>query len=351
MITVNVIPNSTQVNVTANTVRVKVTITSDQLAVQRAITARNEAEGFAQSASDDADQTALDRIATGEDRTQTGLDVTATEGFRNEAEGFAGDAEDARDEILDKAEVNLTTAGNILRADGTEYKAVNETDFLQSKVPFERSVLGASIDLRNAIVWDGFNRDNGAIGTADSGQVWEAWNNSINIENKFAIGTAGSVWVIERTYFGVSTNANLNRSRGSVFVRGGFAPRGGISGTGIIIGKDPLNYLLFEFQANSMLVKSIIDGVTTIITGQVFSNFSSQMQYVSQINVMLHHDSAGNLACFFWMDNRNDIIIRQDLSSIFATLFPLSTDVKYLGIALANNTSQCSNFIAYNLSN
>lgn len=212
--------------------------------------------------------------------------------------------------------------------------------------------LGGIVDLNNVILWDGFNRANGSIGVSDSGQAWETWNGGINIENKFAIGASVlNRMVLERTYFGLSSNANINRSRGSIYVKAGIAPRGGVIDTGLIIGRDSSNYLFFEISATAIKLVSVISGSLNIIESQIFSNFSTQMQYVNQINVLLHHDVSGNLSCWFWLDNRNDIIIRRDLSFLFESIFPIYTDVRYIGISLANNTSQCSNLIAYNLSN
>lgn len=62
---------------------------------------RNQAEQFAQSASDDADQTALDRIATGEDRAQTGLDAAATSEDRVQTNA------DANQTAADRAQTGL----------------------------------------------------------------------------------------------------------------------------------------------------------------------------------------------------------------------------------------------------
>ena len=154
-----------------------------------------------------------------------------------------------------EAEINITTAGNILRADGLIYKAVNETTFLQSKVPFERSV---SVDPELLIVWDNFNRPNGAVGVADSGQTYSFISGSdISILNKtLTSGSSGGVLKIDLPSFEFyEIQCSLKNREGS--------PASFFHG--FIIGKDIDNWVGINFARNTGQIIKKIAGVETVI--------------------------------------------------------------------------------------
>ena len=81
---------------------------------------------------------------------------------------------------------NLSGAdGEIIKAGATGFEAIQHSEALRSRVPFEKSWINAKF-LGNQIVgWDSFNKPNGALaGTfLDSGQEWVDDENGFNITN------------------------------------------------------------------------------------------------------------------------------------------------------------------------
>jgi hypothetical protein len=136
-----------------------------QLSSEGAVQAKTDAESFASQASDARNEA----IEAKDDAIQA----------KEDAELAQLGAETARDAILDKAEINLTTAGNILRADGTTYKAVNETkqNFLSNPPSSYYNII------------DSFERPNSTvIGNTDNGLNWQGNLTEYEILNGFLRG-------------------------------------------------------------------------------------------------------------------------------------------------------------------
>jgi len=228
-----------------------------ELARDEAVQAKTDAQEFSSQASDARNEA----IEAKDDAIQA----------KEDAELAQLGAETARDAILDKAEINLTTAGNILRADGTTYKAVNETSFLQSKVPFERSWIGALFNSKNIYAWDSFNRPDTSssatgLGTLNSGQTWEGIfvsDTNLRINNKFALITGFSKALIpiqggvnQRIIFSGATEFGNNRSIIALFYH------------------DENNYLEFRYNTNQIWIRKIVNNVATTLTTSTANNFN-----------------------------------------------------------------------------
>jgi hypothetical protein len=198
----------------------------------------------------------LDAQATAADRVQTGLDAQAADTAKLGAEAAQTAAETARDAILDKAEVNVTTAGNILRADGTEYKAINEAAFLQSKVPFQRSALFAYNDIGQIIHWDNsFGKPNeNPRTTTDSGATYTRLSGTGN----FSVSSGKFLKTVSADIFSIATGGV-----GSVEFRTWAMIQPGNRNHVFIVGKDVNNYVTYSIGTINTTINVIIAGVST----------------------------------------------------------------------------------------
>jgi hypothetical protein len=143
-----------------------------------------------------------------------------------------------------------------LRADGTKFKSISEVEFLRSKTPFSKSILGSLFNTKNTYAWDAFNRPNtvSGLGNLDSGQAWEKIGSSGRIINTYAninnydfalIPTQGGS--SQRIIFGGATEFGNNRSIIAVFY------------------KNQNECLLFRYNAFRIAIQKQVNGVFTDI--------------------------------------------------------------------------------------
>jgi len=258
-------------------------------------------------------------------------------------------AETARDAILDKAEINLTTAGNILRADGTTYKAVNETSFLQSKVPFENSFLAGFNNLKLIQIYDSFNRPNSSnLGFTDSGhEIIKLKGTSGNIlNNTCRITNSGDI-------NGVEVNIT-NTSRVKINVISNIpifsATTSGLGiNSFIYILKDINNGVVLSATSQFIIISKLVNGVIT--------NLSSVIYIANDPNVnrsMINNSLTLNTTFIFGTlapSMHSRISLNQDIQTSLSTsanttslfdplldnVFTNPTDINYIGWAGSNN--------------
>jgi hypothetical protein len=174
---------------------------------------------------------------------------------------------------LNKAEVNITTAGNILRADGTLFKSISEVEFLRNKDAYRRAPDSKFFDNKQLIAWDNFDRPNeNSVVQSDSGHAYLPFRsaNVGEINNLRYVGNSSSV--VERAAI-ITVNPTKNIGLEFSFARTTFAD----SSAGIFFVKDNLNYLFFGRILNSSTILSeiplsnnyqliaVISGVATVL--------------------------------------------------------------------------------------
>jgi hypothetical protein len=162
------------------------------------------------------------------------------------------------------------TDGNIPLANGATYVGVQGVDFLQNKDVFVRSALAGLIDLDNVFAWDGFNRDDGAIGTSDSGQEWKQLGaiDVFTIVDKKAVRGASTnvltISYIDRTEYG---SLDFFGNGGSCKLSGILYDGGtGLIGVGFVFIKDIDNYFYVVSNGSSISVSVVVSGVLTLVT-------------------------------------------------------------------------------------
>jgi hypothetical protein len=223
---------------------------------QASESAATASEGFATDSNDSAVASEVARLASvaAQGIATTQAQNSSISAGQSAASAAAAAASSAL--ITTKAEVNIVTAGNVLRADGTLFKSISEVEFLRSKTPFSRSILGALFNSKNIYGWDSFDRPNtvSGLGNADSGQAWETIGGSVKIINKYANINNYNFALIpiqggtsQRIIFGGATEFGNNRSIIAVFY------------------KNQNECLLFRYNAYQLWVQKRVNGVFTDI--------------------------------------------------------------------------------------
>ena len=190
--------------------------------------------------------------------------VSATESAES-----AAAAEDAKNQILDKAQINVTTLGRILRANGTLFESISEVEFLRNKQAFQKSVAFAVSALARVEIWDSFHRPNQTgLGLSDSGHTWLSFSGaqSFDISNNLCLGNSVVIPttfanVIDRGALGA---ANTNLGLGSAELGCFYSTR--ISEFGFILAVNDSNYLYTRLLTGTLEIYSVIDNVETLLT-------------------------------------------------------------------------------------
>jgi hypothetical protein len=267
-VNVTVVINENPVSVTASPVNAIINVSTDTFASARAVQAAAEAEAAALQTAADRVQTGIDviatnadSIATAADRVQTGLDRIATQA--------------AKDEIVDKviftpandedvltfvaasnkfeprpssgggSGLPIGTEGDIIRYDNTNTGVVlNETTFLQSKVPFEKSIIAPNEVPDSVFLYDTFHRANGALLTPDFGVDWQFSGGTAHTvdSRKLRATSLATLGYVTRTPIGF---ANVFDGVGFEVTAQG---RGTTNFIQIIIGTDLDNYYFIDFE-------------------------------------------------------------------------------------------------------
>ena len=351
-----------------------------------ALAFRNQAAGFASQTQADAVQTALDRvqtgldvIATGEDRVQTGadriqtgLDATATADDRNQtgldaiataadrvqtgldviaANEAKDDAEAAAAAVANNVDFTGAEDGDLLQKESGIYVPKNPILVNKSLVPFLNSPLAGLVDLDNVFAWDSFNRADGAIGTADSGQTWQNLSglDYLISGNKAQAANANEphISAIERTQFQTDSFGGA----GSGGIRSSFfngATSGTFNAIGIFIGKDIDNYFAVYNRSRRITVQQTINGVTsTILTGTDFTTAINFGIYADiELNI-IRNISGSRLRLTV---NVYKPVIQSysiNLDSLYSEFG--NTDLKYYGFISGSDRRSYNNVIMYSL--
>jgi hypothetical protein len=258
--------------------------------------------------------------------------------------------------ITNKAEVNIVTAGNILRANGTVFKSISEVEFLQSKTPFERNYIAAvSPKSQNVFAWDNFSRPDtvSGAGNLESGQPWIslAGAPASILSNNLVLNSAANsndIFVFERVAFS---------STGSVRIYADIASSSN-SGTRVCIARNLDNLLSVRvgYFANEVIVR--LNGVETLVASFSFPvEFSSAMHRRGlPIIITLYAKGLSNghlLNIVFPTLNGFNINVRSTAFNDFLTsIFPLNTDYRFIGIntlRVVANGGEISKILCQNL--
>jgi len=236
--------------------------------------------------------------------------VSATESAES-----ATDAEAAKNQIVDKAEVNITTAGNILRADGTVFKSVPERDLGANLSLYQKTPL--LFDKPSILeLYDNCERigitSNESMGQADSGQTY------VNL-----VGTSGKYNGLSRSLFSDAANGdiigiqNVNVLPSVFLTRSGFVRIGSGSRSGIYFYIDLNNWVFFGVSANAIVVITKVSGIETIVRSVGNSVIISRAQL--KLHFFLSPQNVGygltipdaNLTCFIGSESSTLSLINQ----------------------------------------
>jgi hypothetical protein len=186
-------------------------------------------------------------------------------------------------------------------------------------------------------------RTNGAIGIADSGQLWQQLGSIpvLSISGNKVIPTANTgdgrnISVIERTQFGTSGQFggegsveceaelyNPSTGGGTIFQR-----------CGIILAKNETNWIEVLMAGSNMLVNVNISGViTTVSTSSVIPAMTRTRRL--KLNTFFHRSEFGS-GLTVTVSSKLFPPYIVDLSSYYST-FSAKEDMRYVGIILGNS--------------
>jgi hypothetical protein len=161
--------------------------------------------------------------------------------------------------ITNKAEVNIPTAGNILRANGTLFESISEVELLRSKQIFRRSPLSAETDTAQIIHWDtSLGKPNqNPYTNSDSGATYQRLSGTGNFQ--LFNGKLSATNLLD--FFGIATGG-VGSIKFTAWVRLQPLQRN----TRLFISKDANNYILYGISASSLItVEVVINSVSTIV--------------------------------------------------------------------------------------
>ena len=249
--------------------------------------------------------------------------VSATESAES-----AAAAEAAKNQIVDKAEVNITTAGNILRADGTAFKSISEVEFLQNKDAFASSFVSEKRG-NELVAFDNFTRPNGALVLSDNGLAYQSFT-SVIVANQEIIGNTLRINSNETIFLPVvgSITAQVEMILS------------GSSNTScyIVFGKDVNSHFQILLRSDIIVLSKVINGVTTTIIGTpvvigVDANafrLSSQNK-VSVVNFSLFVNSVNNLFISVFYCHLPNAVLLANITNQIAGVTS-STDFTFFGL-------------------
>lgn len=131
------------------------------------------------------------------------------------------------------------------------------------------SKVAAALRLDEMVAWDTFNRADGAIGTADSGQSWTAYN--------------GGTWSVSSNLLGVAESNTRVVALDST-VSDGAAEMSFSIGAGSLVGvvfrlADASNYLMLEVSSSAFRIQKRDSGSNTLLTSGSAVSLSSSEVY------------------------------------------------------------------------
>jgi hypothetical protein len=249
-----------------------------------------------------------------------------------ESAASATDAEAASALITNKVEVNITTAGNILRADGTLFKSTPERDLganlsLYQKTPllFDKPSILEFYDNCERI---GTTSDE-PMGQADSGQTY------VNL-----VGSSGKYNGLSRSLFSNAANGdiigieNVNVLPSVFLTRSGFVRVASGTRSGIYFYVDANNWVFFGASGNTLLVITKASGVETIVRSIANAVLISRAQLKFHFFLSPQNGGygltvpEGNLTCFIGSESATLSLLNQATSIGFSgTIFNYSITV------------------------
>jgi|GEM_PF-2556147 len=263
--------------------------------------------------------------------------------------------------ITNKAQANITTAGNILRADGTLFKSISEVEFLRNINAYRRAPDSKFFDNKQLIAWDNFDRpDVAPVIESDSGHPYSIFKTNIigQVLNKsFGGGDSGQFETSARITIVPTKNIGLEFSFQRNTLSNSFA--------GIAIIKDNLNYFLFARTANNSGLFTevsfskdyrlivVINGVSTvlaeIIQNDLYQFLTNDGFSNSRISFVIKYANRGrNDASVITVQSLDKPSLRIEVSvTAYNSTFVTPTDYNRIAV-IANNLNK---IYAYKVAN
>jgi len=263
--------------------------------------------------------------------------------------------------ITNKAQANITTAGNILRADGTLFKSISEVEFLRNINAYRRAPDSKFFDNKQLIAWDNFDRpDVAPVIESDSGHPYSIFKTNIigQVLNKsFGGGDSGQFETSARITIVPTKNIGLEFSFQRNTLSNSFA--------GIAIIKDNLNYFLFARPANNSGLFTevsfskdyrlivVINGVPTvlaeIIQNDLYQFLTNDGFSNSRISFVIKYANRGrNDASVITVQSLDKPSLRIEVSvTAYNSTFVTPTDYNRIAV-IANNLNK---IYAYKVAN
>mgnify|MGYP000279301820 CR=1 FL=1 len=303
-----------------------------------ASTSETNAANSASAAATSETNAANSASAASTSETNAANSASAAATSETNAATSASEAEAAKDAV---EAITDFTDGNIYRGNGTGISAVNETDFLKSKVPFNSSLVAAGFDIFRSDIWDNVNRPNTIVfsgaGVSDSGHTWQTLaGQSAHVDNN-AVRLATNInqyaaTAVERTIFG---------ARGSFLAE--FTLQSQNNGSGRFwFGKDADNgfHIRLGYFRNQVIAR--VAGVETVIASENQSLDVSQAVNQSLIpyRVMFIRGGVNNksfLSISCPLLNLTFTVEANVLDAWESQIFSANTDVKYVGLSVPRN--------------
>jgi len=271
-------------------------------------------------------------------------------------------------DALINAELNIPTAGNILRGNGAEFLSIPEVEFMRNLAIYQKAPDSKFFDNKQLIAWDSFDRPNeNPINVNDSGQTYSLWRGADRGEilNKNFSGNNG--FIETSAIFTIPNTKNIgiefSMSRSTL----------GGQMTGIALVKDDNNYIAFGrfSKSESLGVGSVftelpfnadyslfvvINGVSTTI-----GSISQQTMYAgggmqdsflgSRLNFVIKYGNRGRSGnSSLVVQSLDNPALRIDVNvSQFNSTFVTPAD--YNRIALISNVSSASRIQSYKIAN
>jgi hypothetical protein len=239
-----------------------------------------------------------------------------------ESAASATDAAASSALITNKAEVNIVTAGNVLRADGTLFKSISEVEFLRNRSIFEKSVLNSFGPSPSIRFFDAFQRTNADLLLSDCGINYEQISGTNQISKNGSLQSyLGGSGILGLVPSSVLPNANQSSRVASFSAKMTLAAAGGSGSAfqGIYIWVDANNWYFFGLSGgeNNQIVRNLA-GVQTIVLNNSGSNLSRANQEIelifsSQTKRINYINRTRNL--IFTDINLSDILTGSNLSS------------------------------------
>jgi hypothetical protein len=244
--------------------------------------------------------------------------------YAGQSAGSATAAEVAKNQILNKAEVNITTVGNILRSDGTLFKSISEVEFLRNKEAFARSFVSERRG-NELVAFDNFTRPNGALVLSDNGLAYQSFTSVIVanqeiVNNRLLLDSNQTIFLPVIGSITAQVEMILTSSNNTLSY--------------IIFGKDVNSHFHVFLRSDNISLLKIVNGVITGITSITLSVDAFRLassNKVSVVNFSLFVNSANNLFVSVFYSHFPDKVLLANISNQIAGV-TTSTDFTFFGL-------------------